>query len=62
VARIDASLTSLIETFVQRQAIVSSDRAGVEDVAPFSDDDPAHQAVRLLLRIDSALLLLSGRQ
>ncbi len=62
VARIDASVASLIETFTQHQMIASSGRAEAGDVAPFSDDDPALQAVRLLLRIDSALLLLTGRQ
>ena len=62
VARIDASVATLIDTFTQHQKIVSSANEKTEDLAPFSDDDPAHQAVRLLLRIDSALLLLSGRQ
>lgn len=62
VSRIDASLASLIETFVQHRKIAPSGHERAEDVAPFSYDDPAQHAVRLLLRIDSALLLLSGRQ
>jgi uncharacterized membrane protein YccC len=62
VARIDASVASLIEALVRHQAIVPSGREATEDLAPFSGDDPAQQAVRLLLRIDSALLLLAARQ
>jgi len=62
VSRIDASLAGLIERFARQQAIVPTGGDATEDLSSFSDDDPAHQAVRLLLRIDSALLLLSGRQ
>ncbi len=62
VARIDASVAGLIDRFAHQQAIVPSGGDATEDLAPFSDDDPAQQAVRLLLRIDSALLLVSARQ
>ena len=63
VGRIDASVAGLIDRFTRQQPIVpSGGEATEDDLAPFSDDDPAQHAVRLLLRIDSALLLLSARQ
>ena len=62
VARINNSVAGLIETFEQQNAVVPTGGEATEDLAPFSTDDPAQRAVRLLLRIDSALLLLSARQ
>ena len=62
VARIGNSIAGLIGAFEQQQAIVPSGQEATEDLAPFANDDPAQHAVRLLLRIDSALLLLAGRQ
>jgi uncharacterized membrane protein YccC len=62
VARINNSVAGLIEAFEQQNAVVPTGGEATEDLAPFSTDDPAQRAVRLLLRIDSALLLLSARQ
>jgi len=62
VARINNSVAGLIETFEQQNAVMPTGGEATEDLAPFSTDDPAQRAVRLLLRIDSALLLLSARQ
>ena len=62
VTRIDNSVAGLIEAFEQQKAVVPTGREATEDLAPFSNDDPAQHAVRLLLRIDSALLLLAARQ
>jgi uncharacterized membrane protein YccC len=62
VARINNSVAGLIEVFEQQKAIVPAGREATEDLAPIADDDPAQHAVRLLLRIDSALLLLAARQ
>ena len=62
VTRINNSVANLIGMFEQQKAIVPTGREPTEGLAPFADDDPAQHAVRLLLRIDSALLLLAGRQ
>jgi uncharacterized membrane protein YccC len=62
VARIDASLTHLIDALANQPTITSTEREPAENVAPFTQHDPRELAVRLLLRIDAALLLLIGRQ
>ena len=62
VARIDASLTGLVNALANQPMAVSTEREPAEDLAPFTQHDPREIAVRLLLRIDAALLLLVGRQ
>ena len=62
VARIDASLTSLISALANQPMAGSTEREPAENLAPFTQHDPRELAVRLLLRIDAALLLLVGRQ
>jgi uncharacterized membrane protein YccC len=62
VARIDASLTRLVNALANQPMAVSTEREPAEDLAPFTQHDPRELAVRLLLRIDAALLLLVGRQ
>jgi uncharacterized membrane protein YccC len=62
VTRIDASLTSLINALANQPMAGSTEREPAESLAPFTQHDPRELAVRLLLRIDAALLLLVGRQ
>lgn len=62
VTRIDASLDRLIDALADQPTVASTERASAENVAPFTQHDPSELAVRLLLRIDAALLLLVGRQ
>ena len=62
VARIDASLARLINALANQPMAVSTESEPAENLAPFTQHDPRELAVRLLLRIDAALLLLVGRQ
>jgi hypothetical protein len=62
VTRIDASLTRLIDALANQPTVTSTEREPAENLAPFTQHDPRELAVRLLLRIDAALLLLIGRQ
>ncbi len=62
VARIDASLTRLVNALADQPMAESTENEPAENLAPFTQHDPRELAVRLLLRIDAALLLLVGRQ
>ena len=62
VARIDESLTRLVNGLANQPMAVPTEREPAETLAPFTQHDPRELAVRLLLRIDAALLLLVGRQ
>ncbi|HEY7578052.1 MAG TPA: FUSC family protein, partial [Acetobacteraceae bacterium] len=61
-ARIDATLSSLIDSLGSRSLAASSTAEPEPELGQAVADDPAHRAVRLLLRVDSALLRLGGGQ
>ncbi len=61
VARIDASLSGLIGQLGDRPALLLPSQEPAEDLGQIRRDDLAQYAVRLLLRIDAALLHLATR-
>jgi uncharacterized membrane protein YccC len=60
VARIDATLSSLIDSPGGPSPAASATAEPEPELGLAADDDPAHRAVRLLLRVDSALLRLGA--
>lgn len=62
VARIDASLSRLITSLARAATTASTGAEAAPDLAPLEDDEPPRRAVRLLLRIDAALLHLAQRE
>jgi uncharacterized membrane protein YccC len=61
VARIDRTLPDLINRLTTFAAITRIGGEPAEDLGHAVQDDPAHRAVRLLLRIDSGLVHLASR-
>lgn len=60
VARIDSTLPGLINSLTTQSAIPPVADEPAEDLGPASHDEPSHRAVRLLLRIDGALVHLAS--
>ena len=56
VARIDASVASLIGNQTDQATVPATTAEPAVDLGPPSEDEPSQRAVRLLLRIDAALL------
>lgn len=60
-ARIDASIARFVTGLASKTVAAVSERTAL-NLAPLDDDEPPRRAVRLLLRIDGALLHLAQRE